>query len=662
MPHSLGPFPACAATPGLTILKLTSLGLLPRIGLSLALVGFIPLILVSTQLIGLTTHSQRDQVLGAQLKAAAAAASEINEYIYARNGITEFTASNPVLIEDPKSAQSATVIRGLLDSFSDLEAMALLNANRELVIQAQREGQSEGVLAQALDRGPARIDIMDFGEREFAKIEAAVPEVPGAVVLLIFNTGAIVDALDPSGLLGSTEFAWLGPNQQTLAGEENLTAGFTPEQVNDAPKGQISTQVGNDLASSVPLGEEGWYVVARQPKSEAFRLLSQMKQRAGGIIGLTSLLIFGLMSAAFRSIVRPIRELTRVQSELTGLPTSDKGNELDQLKSAFEVLERRVREKQVLEETFLDRYQVLDVLGEGAMGMVFRAWDPRLDRPVALKTIRLDRELPDHEREKLATRLVQEAKTVARFTDPNIVAVYDVQQAGDMAFIAMEMIDGNSLDQYLRMHGPRPEAECARIGAGVARALAAAHKNNVVHQDIKPGNVLLSTDGQIKVVDFGVASLVTSLTADEDIVFGTPGYMPPEALDGDGFDARGDLFSLGAVLYQTATGIAPFIGRGLSETIRKTYAGAAKLEPIQSQDSSMSSEFSDLVFELLEIDPSKRPNDALLIAARLDSFVPREGILWRPKFRSTGPGHNETHERPKSRLLPSAVIDRLADK
>lgn len=640
----------------------SKLGLLPRISLALFAVGFLPLVLVSLQLIGLTTQAQKDAVWGAQLKAASAAASHINEYVYLRRGLAQSVAANPVLLQDAKSQNAAGVLESTLDAFVDLEGLALVNGARQLVVRAVREGGSQGALDAALQAPPSELEIFEFGGRAMAKFEAEVADSGGARAVLVFNTGSIDDALGNQELGSTAVFALMAPGPTTLSGAVGLTEGFTENELDVAPETNFSTTAGEDLASSVNLGQFDWFVVARQPTASALQRLGRMRRDAALAIVLTSLLILTLISSAFRSIVRPIRELTRAQSEIAGISLEGGGNEIEQLRNAFEVLERRVREKEKLEETFLGRYQVLDVLGEGAMGMVFRGWDPKLERAVALKTIRLDRELPEAEREKLAERLVQEAKTVARFTDPNIVSIYDVQQAGDLAFIAMELIEGHSLDAYIRMHGARPESECARVGAAVARALAAAHSHGVVHQDIKPGNVLLADDGQIKVVDFGVASLVTAIIREDDVVFGTPGFMPPEALDGEGFGAPGDLFSLGALLYQMGTGSPAFVGRGLSDTLKRTYAGVARLEPLSEANREISKAFEESVSELLAKVPEDRPADALIVAANFDRFVPREGMVWKPTWRSTGPASERTNERPKSRLLASSVIDRLADR
>ena len=162
------------------------------------------------------------------------------------------------------------------------------------------------------------------------------------------------------------------------------------------------------------------------------------------------------------------------------------------------------------------------------MGAVFRGLDPRLRRPVALKTLRLGGGdlLPDKRRQRIE-QLVQEAVTGARFSHPNVVAVYDVEESPEGAFIAMELVDGASLERVLLRRGRLSPREVIPLGAGIARGLAAAHQRDIVHRDIKPANVMLGHDGSIKVTDFGIADLVAAATRAEGLVFGTPGYLPP---------------------------------------------------------------------------------------------------------------------------------------
>lgn len=172
-------------------------------------------------------------------------------------------------------------------------------------------------------------------------------------------------------------------------------------------------------------------------------------------------------------------------------------------------------------QIYFGRYQALEVIGEGAMGVVIRGWDPRLKRSVALKTVRLDRLGLGQEPREAVSQLVREATSLARFSHPNIVAVYDAGAVAEIAYIVMELVDGISMhDRFER--GPLSTEQAVDLGIAVARALAAAHAHAMVHRDVKPGNILLGRDGSIKVTDFGVAAVVSSLTA-EHRIFGTPG-------------------------------------------------------------------------------------------------------------------------------------------
>ena len=289
-------------------------------------------------------------------------------------------------------------------------------------------------------------------------------------------------------------------------------------------------------------------------------------------------------------------------------------------------LERSLREGRVVGPLFLGRYQALEIVGEGGSGFVFRGWDPWLKRPVALKTLRFE------PREKGGTGgtvadLLREAVTVARFSHPNIVTVYDAASDAQVAFIAMEYVDGPSLAHYLDQFGKLSEAQVLPIGLAIARGLAAAHSHQIVHHDVKPGNILLGTDGSIKVSDFGVARLMTTLGETELQIFGTPGYMPPEILLGHAYSPAGDLFGLGVLLYQCLTGEMPFAGDQVRQVIKKTLAtytpSPRDLEP------RIALELDELVRELLRKDPADRPGSAAEVVARLEEM--QIGLPpWRP--------------------------------
>ena len=283
-------------------------------------------------------------------------------------------------------------------------------------------------------------------------------------------------------------------------------------------------------------------------------------------------------------------------------------------------LEQSLRRGRVVGPFSLGRYQVLDAVGEGGSGLVFRGWDPWLKRPVALKTVRFER--PEASED---SPLLHEAVTVARLNHPHIVTVYDVGGDAHLTFIAMEFVHGTSLGELLRRHGKLPGDQLVPLGLAVAEGLAAAHAHHIVHHDVKPGNILLGRDGSIKVSDFGIARLLTALQQDEGTVFGTPGFLPPEMLLGEPYNELGDLFGLGALIFQAATGELPFAGRSVRELVRSTVRDPAP--SMRLFEPEVPPELDRLIGDLLHKNPAKRPQAASEVVQRLRALGRRED--WR---------------------------------
>ena len=208
------------------------------------------------------------------------------------------------------------------------------------------------------------------------------------------------------------------------------------------------------------------------------------------------------------------------------------------------------------------RYQVVDVLGRGAMGIVLRAHDPAIGRQVAIKLVRADL-LEGAERESYLVRFQQEAQAAGRCSHPNIVAVYDFALHEGNPFIAMEFVEGESLAQRLARGERFSVADAVSITVDVLAALECAHGQGVVHRDIKPANVLLS-GGRVRVMDFGISRMPDS-TLTHGFVLGTPSYMSPEQCRGGDVDHRSDLFSTGTLLFELLTGTRPFAGKSYTE-------------------------------------------------------------------------------------------------
>ena len=288
------------------------------------------------------------------------------------------------------------------------------------------------------------------------------------------------------------------------------------------------------------------------------------------------------------------------------------------------------------------------------MGTVFRGWDPKLKRPVALKTVRLDTKLKGRQRQELVQRLLSEAVTVARFNHPNIVAVFDVEDHPEGAYVAMELVDGDSLELVIWRGNRMPAAQVVPLGAAIAKALEAAHQHGIVHRDVKPANVLLGRDGSIKVTDFGISELLSSLAPSEDLVFGTPGFVPPETLRGKAYDQAGDLWSLGAVLYTCVVGRPPFDGKSVKEVIRRTLFGV--VEPPGKLVQDVPPELDELIMALLSREPQQRPSDAARVAEQLEQLARRHGFRWQTPQTAGDPASSDESQQ-ESRWLPTTRLE-----
>jgi serine/threonine-protein kinase len=216
-----------------------------------------------------------------------------------------------------------------------------------------------------------------------------------------------------------------------------------------------------------------------------------------------------------------------------------------------------------VEPAQLGRYVIQQELGRGAMGVVYKALDSVLERPVAVKTVNitLEREYAD----KYEKRFYQEARAAGSLNHPNIVTIHDVGKAGDVVFMAMEYIEGVELRSLIGEGRPLRVAQALSIAAQIAEALAYAHQRGVVHRDIKPANIMVLANGPVKITDFGIARMrgARDLTQ-TGMMLGSPKYMSPEQVIGKRADHRSDIFSLGVILYEMLCGAAPFNGENVT--------------------------------------------------------------------------------------------------
>jgi serine/threonine protein kinase len=270
----------------------------------------------------------------------------------------------------------------------------------------------------------------------------------------------------------------------------------------------------------------------------------------------------------------------------------------------------------------LGEYRVLEVLGVGGMGIVFKAEDPTLRRLIALKVMR-----PAMAARRFAKdRFLREAASTAAIEHEHIVAIHRVGACGNLAFIAMQFLRGESLRARLQREGKFDQREVLRIGRQVADGLAAAHQSGLVHRDVKPDNIWLEEEtGRVKILDFGLARAM-----DDDpgwtqsgIVLGTPRYMAPEQVLGEDLDPRCDLFSLGSVLYRLAAGKAPFGGNNLASAL--LAVSQANPPPLATLCPDLDPALSRLIMQLLSRDREQRPRSAAEVSLALQEIEKQRG-------------------------------------
>ncbi|MBW8757953.1 MAG: protein kinase [Burkholderiales bacterium] len=208
----------------------------------------------------------------------------------------------------------------------------------------------------------------------------------------------------------------------------------------------------------------------------------------------------------------------------------------------------------------IGKYTISAVLGRGSMGTVYKGFDPHIHRPVAIKTIHRELLGDAEAADSIAARFRNEAKAVGRIQHPGVVAIYDFGEDGDVTFIAMEFVDGRTLDDILAVPQMLSEANVLAVMDQLLEALSVAHAQGVWHRDIKPANLIVTRQGQVKLTDFGIARLEDANLTQVSSMIGTPAYMAPEQFVGKGIDHRADLFACGVLLYRMLTGRRAFTG------------------------------------------------------------------------------------------------------
>src|SRR5271155_1643982 len=265
--------------------------------------------------------------------------------------------------------------------------------------------------------------------------------------------------------------------------------------------------------------------------------------------------------------------------------------------------------------SIIGRYEILGELGKGAMGVVFRAKDPNIGRSVALKTMRLD--VAGVGEEEMLKRFKHEAQLAGVMNHPNIVTIYDAGEDQGMFYIAMEYVEGKTIQQLLNLERVLSTDKVIKITRDVCAGLDHAHAAGIIHRDVKPPNLMLMSNGMVKIMDFGIAKSSASMTMAGQVL-GTPSYMSPEQVKGKKLDGRSDLFSYGVCLYEMVTGERPFAGKNLTTIIYKIVN--EQPTPPRDLDVSIHPGLSAIIVKCLNKDPDERYQTGAELVKDLENF------------------------------------------
>ena len=278
----------------------------------------------------------------------------------------------------------------------------------------------------------------------------------------------------------------------------------------------------------------------------------------------------------------------------------------------------------------LGRFEILREIGKGAMGQVFLAHDPKIDRHVAIKTIVLPPGTSEEEARETSQRFTHEAQAAGKLLHPNIVTIFDVGEEEGLSFIAMEYIEGSTLEKHTRSDQLLAPSRVLNLIGQAAAALDYAHQNKIVHRDVKPANLMVLKGDVLKVTDFGLAKNPSANLTQAGVLLGTPSYMSPEQIQGRELDGRSDLFSLGVVLYELLTGVRPFDGDSISTIIYKVLYEDPR--PPAAFNPALPPDVNVLLEKALAKDPESRYRSCAELAAALNkafALLPPE-TLSRP--------------------------------
>lgn len=550
-------------------------------------------------------------------------------------GVLEAAADDPNIYLEPSGDLAQRALAGTVSRTQNVLSLSLYarrGGENLLVFSARRpdaEHPDDLMVADQVDADPL---LFQSGGRHYLRLQKPTTR-PDVFLHMLVSMQSLEAVLNP-GELGdearillvdmATGKTIYGPQEWLDQIPATMRKAIEMEQVdaanNSHQQGDRPIVYGFARVSGLPLK-----VVSIQPARSAELARADIAKTAQltfvGVLVVVALLSLG----AWGLVVNPIRTLiSRQQGLLGSYPADGRGSEIAQLQDGFAKLEAAIRERDQISQILIGRYQIVRRIGSGAMGTVYLGWDPALERDVALKTIRFKDELSEHERTEMTEALFNEARAAGRLHHANLVTVYDVLGDKDGALIAMEYVEGNSLDQRIRDLGPQSWETTEAIARGMLRGLVKAHGKDVIHRDIKPANVLLGVDGDVKISDFGIAGFMSRGSGRENAVMGTPGYIAPESYHTGEYGPKTDLFAVGVVIVECLLGQNVFAGRNTAQVIARTQSKDVLLPSFIAV--GIPEAGRKLIDGLLEKNPDRRIGSALEGLEMLDENTKETAI------------------------------------
>ena len=627
--------------------------------LSILLVGSLPFLLSWYQIKN-SNIAIIDQTQKSHMIIARATADRIGSVIKRSIEQAESLGNNQGIYLEPDSSESSKILKSTLLSQSDLLSLGLYLVSDDqdfemIQLVKRKESQLNELTELMRNNTKSSIKLVDHNYQKLLLINK--PTARPNVYLMMMVVIDFKKFLDPSILGQSANLYMLDSSGQTIQGSSSTMVDLS-ENMKQQLKNQNIISSANrshdsnnkktiEALANVPFSE--WFIVSQQPRKFAEESTTQMALTAKKSFAFAVVIMAILVLLAYYSWIKPLRKIITRQNELMGIAGGDSGfsgAEISALEQSFESIAKHINDRNSLSNVFVDRYQVISPIGKGGMSSVFLGLDPRLNRHVALKTLPID---PDHSfgtREDMSQFLVQEAITAAKLSHRNIVSIYDVISTENTAFIAMEFIDGENLGAVLQRHGKLTLSMILPIIIAISRGLQSAHKAGFVHRDIKPDNILLGQNDDIKLTDFGTTILTRSLEKDD--ITGTIGYIAPETLLKGEYSIRSDLFSLGVTIATCLLGKNPLIEKKRHITNMNTIHKEIKFSnEIRSQGSN---QVFEVIESLLNKDPDKRPESASIVADLIIEAT-QQKIHWNAKTMGIQSAQESIYEKSENTTL-----------